>query len=216
MSSLLPLLSFTMSSEKITQIPDGYLDPLAPYRSYPALTTETIRTQRNKYFYEPIKTADDGETAKFPSPIVNHPNKTDSADSGYDTHIYFDAADTRSRIYAEHLHTAIRHQFPTLRVYQILYEPTGPQPTATFEVALFTPAEMAEFVPWLTLWHGPLSALIHTNTFLEGEEPGVRMKRQVDDHTARALWLGKPIPLNLAFFGNQPGGKGQGQKVGDS
>lgn len=33
-----------------------------------------------------------------------------------------------------------------------------------FEVNLFTPAQFGAFIPWLTIWRGPLSVLVHPNS----------------------------------------------------
>ena len=60
-----------------------------------------------------------------------------------------------------------------------------------FEVNLFTPAQFGAFVPWLVIYRGPLSVLIHPNTVeTEGER----------NHTQRATWLGDRIPLDLRIF----------------
>jgi len=55
-----------------------------------------------------------------------------------------------------------------------------------FEVNLFTPEQFGAFVPWLNIWRGPLSVLVHPNT-----NDGVR------DHSQRAIWMGEKFPLAL-------------------
>lgn len=66
-----------------------------------------------------------------------------------------------------------------------------------FEVNLFTPAQFGAFVPWLTIWRGPLSALIHPNTVEEGvDEPDAAMR----NHTQQATWMGERVPLDLSIF----------------
>ena len=61
-----------------------------------------------------------------------------------------------------------------------------------FEVNLFTPAQFGAFIPWLVINRGPLSALVHPNTVVEGEDER--------NHTQRATWLGEKIPLDLRLF----------------
>ena len=66
-----------------------------------------------------------------------------------------------------------------------------------FEVNLFTPAQFGAFVPWLAIWRGPLSALIHPNAV----EPGVdESVVELRDHTQRAIWMGEKLPLDLTLF----------------
>ena len=66
-----------------------------------------------------------------------------------------------------------------------------------FEVNVFTPAQFGAFIPWLAMWRGDLSALVHPNT----EEPGVdETVSELRDHTQRAIWLGEKIPLDLTLF----------------
>ena len=85
----------------------------------------------------------------------------------------------------------------------MLNGPAGPHPTATFEVALFSPTEFGQFVSWLTLWHGPLSVLIHANTEASDiDDEGA--ERAVNDHTTRALWLGEKYELRTEMLGGGP------------
>lgn len=65
-----------------------------------------------------------------------------------------------------------------------------------FEVNLFTPAQFGAFVPWLVIWRGPLSALIHPNTAEEGFEADIELR----NHTQRATWMGEKVPLDVAAF----------------
>ncbi len=73
----------------------------------------------------------------------------------------------------------------------------GPHPIAMFEVNLLTPAQFGAFIPWLTIWRGPLSALIHPNTVEPGVDHGVAERR---NHTQRATWMGEKVPLDLGLF----------------
>ena len=63
-----------------------------------------------------------------------------------------------------------------------------------FEVNLFTPAQFGAFVPWLIIYRGPLSVLIHPNTLVKS------MAEDERNHTQRATWLGERIPLDLRLF----------------
>lgn len=73
----------------------------------------------------------------------------------------------------------------------------GPHPYAMFEVNLFTPAQFGAFIPWLVIWRGPLSALVHPNT----DEPGtLESESELRNHTQRATWLGDKVPLDLSMF----------------
>jgi len=92
----------------------------------------------------------------------------------------------------------LTHLVPELRVYKIWDKPIGPHPIAMFEVNLFTPAQFGAFIPWLNVWRGPLSALVHPNTIPEeGVNKWASMKR---DHLERAIWMGERIPLDLSLF----------------
>jgi aromatic ring-cleaving dioxygenase len=73
-----------------------------------------------------------------------------------------------------------------------------------FEVNLFTPAQFGAFIPWLVIWRGPLSALVHPNTVpeMDSEGGGAALKSETElrDHTQRATWLGERVPLDLSMF----------------
>lgn len=66
-----------------------------------------------------------------------------------------------------------------------------------FEVNLFTPAQFGAFVPWLAVWRGPLSALVHPNTTEESMSEGERALR---NHTEQAIWLGERLPVDGSMF----------------
>lgn len=61
----------------------------------------------------------------------------------------------------------------------------GPHPAAELHVS-FPLARFGELVPWLMVNRGGLSILVHPMT---GDARA--------DHTAHALWLGPPLPINL-------------------
>lgn len=64
-----------------------------------------------------------------------------------------------------------------------------------FEVNLFTPAQFGAFVPWLVVWRGPLSVLIHPNTVEEGLG---KLEIELRNHGERAIWMGERLPLDWA------------------
>lgn len=67
-----------------------------------------------------------------------------------------------------------------------------------FEVNLFTPAQFGAFIPWLVIWRGPLSALVHPNTV--AGEGTLESEEELRNHTQRATWLGDKVPLDLSMF----------------
>jgi DOPA 4,5-dioxygenase len=103
--------------------------------------------------------------------------------------------------YARQLWERIRREFPELRIYTFWDRPIGPHPVAMFEVNLFTPAQFGAFIPWLSVWRGPLSALVHPNT-TETDIP--EPERELKNHTQRAIWLGEKIPLDVSRFQPPP------------
>lgn len=88
-----------------------------------------------------------------------------------------------------------------------------------FEVNVFTPAQFGAFIPWLAIWRGPLSALVHPNTTegTEGDEVGESRGRSAAEvaverrnHTQRAIWMGERVPLDLSAFDAMAERVGQG------
>ncbi len=67
-----------------------------------------------------------------------------------------------------------------------------------FEVSIFTPAEFGAFIPWLAVWRGPLSALVHPNTV--PDEGETEAAAELRDHSERAIWLGEKQSLDLRLF----------------
>ncbi|KAJ4414501.1 hypothetical protein N0V82_007898 [Gnomoniopsis sp. IMI 355080] len=114
---------------------------------------------------------------------------------GFDIHIYY----TQSQMdYARQLYDRIRREFPELRIYRFWDKPVGPHPFAMFEVNLFTPAQFGAFIPWLVIWRGELSALVHPNTAVE--EGGLLSEAELRNHTQRATWMGEKVPLDVSMF----------------
>lgn len=67
-----------------------------------------------------------------------------------------------------------------------------------FEVDIDTPAQFGAFVPWLAIWRGPLSALVHPNTVpVNGQ---TQSQAELFNHTHQAIWLGERVPLDLKIF----------------
>lgn len=93
---------------------------------------------------------------------------------------------------------------PELQVYRFWDRPIGPHPVAMFEVDLATPEQFGAFVPWLAVWRGDLSVLVHPNTdaVQRGPDGADEPKWVTDrrDHTDRAIWLGQRVPLDTAVF----------------
>lgn len=99
--------------------------------------------------------------------------------------------------YSKDLWARIRLEFPELRIYRRWDQPIGPHPVGMFEVNLSSPAEFGAFVPWLVVWRGPLSVLVHPNSTETDVEEGVREER---NHVERAFWLGERWPLVTGIF----------------
>lgn len=136
-----------------------------------------------KSLVNPQPTQKSNAYSSFPEPITN------GTRGGFDLHIYFLHTNPDQVSYAQKLHQRIRHEFPELRIYQLFEHPVGPHPAGMFEVNLFTPNQFGAFVPWLEIWRGPLSVLVHPNT---GDDER--------DHTQRAIWMGEKYPLDLSLF----------------
>ncbi|EEY23184.1 conserved hypothetical protein [Verticillium alfalfae VaMs.102] len=143
-----------------------------------------------------------GSLQKYPSPLSglrtpHHYQQTwAKMERAFDIHIYHFQNNPAQVKHAKDLWERIRREFPELRVYRFWDKPIGPHPVAMFEVNLFTPAQFGAFIPWLAIYRGPLSALVHPNTDEEGNEAAVELR----NHTERAIWLGERIPLDLTGF----------------
>ncbi|MBI3440594.1 MAG: DOPA 4,5-dioxygenase family protein [Proteobacteria bacterium] len=106
----------------------------------------------------------------------------------YDIHIYFES-DAPSKKTAGQVALEIKRLFPdaVLDIHR-LDAKVGPHTAPNWAVNI-TPESFGEVVSWLQRHSEGLSILIHPHT---GDE--------IADHTNSALWLGKPIELNIAFF----------------
>jgi DOPA 4,5-dioxygenase len=66
-----------------------------------------------------------------------------------------------------------------------------------FEVNIFSPDQFGAFIPWLAIWRGPLSVLVHPNTVEEGVD---KNEVELRNHTQRAIWMGERLPLDTSIF----------------
>ncbi|KAI1817317.1 DOPA-like domain-containing protein [Poronia punctata] len=165
-----------------------YPSPLAGYENATALPEERKADGKSYVNLPSDKLSDAYE--KFPDPIDK------SKRGGFDVHIYYYQTNKQQKEYAKALWERIRREFPELEIYSFWDRPIGPHPVAMFEVNLHSPAEFGAFIPWLAVWRGPLSALIHPNTDEEGGEAAVELR----NHSERAIWMGERIPLDFSVF----------------
>ncbi|KAK3998372.1 DOPA 4,5-dioxygenase [Cladorrhinum sp. PSN332] len=167
----------------------NYPSPLAGYENAPPLPEE--RNDDGKSFVNPQTGILSPAYEKFISPLDT------GRRGGFDVHIYYFQNNPEQTKYARQLWERIRREFPELRVYTFWDRPIGPHPVAMFEVNVFTPAQFGAFIPWLAIWRGPLSVLVHPNTT---EEDVHELERELKNHTERAIWLGERIPLDVGRF----------------
>ncbi|PSR79960.1 DOPA-like domain-containing protein [Coniella lustricola] len=148
----------------------------------------------------PLAVSEDGKSLENPQTgvlseayerFIDPLNK--GREGGFDVHVYYMASQME---YARQLYDRIRREFPELRIYKFWEQPVGPHPYPMFEVNLFSPAQFGAFVPWLSVWRGPLSVLVHPNTVVEG----LKWDSIIQDHTQRAMWMGERVPLDLSMM----------------
>ncbi|KAL2016310.1 hypothetical protein VTK56DRAFT_3881 [Thermocarpiscus australiensis] len=166
-----------------------YPSPLTGYETAPPLPDE--RAEDGKSYRNPQTGILSSAYERFIDPLDN------SRRGGFDIHVYHFPNNPHQAKYARELWERIRREFPELRIYAFWERPVGPHPVAMFEVNLFTPAQFGAFVPWLAVWRGPLSVLIHPNTTEEGVPEA---ERELRNHTARAIWMGERLPLDTGLF----------------
>jgi DOPA 4,5-dioxygenase len=104
--------------------------------------------------------------------------------SGYHAHVYYD---DDSRAVAARLREDMSARF-RVDMGRWHDKPVGPHPQSMYQVA-FDNDEFPLIVPWLMMSRDGLSVLVHPNT---GDD--------VADHSAYAMWLGEPLPLDLDFL----------------
>jgi aromatic ring-cleaving dioxygenase len=100
---------------------------------------------------------------------------------GYHVHIYFDDT-TKAR--AIELHDTLVGQFKAQPSRPQFIGIAGPHPIPQMQAIFPKDAFTADVVPWLMFNRQGLDILIHPLT-----------DDEVEDHTAHAVWLGKPVEL---------------------
>ncbi|KAF7554881.1 hypothetical protein G7Z17_g2607 [Cylindrodendrum hubeiense] len=170
-----------------------YPSPLAGYENAPPLPTER-QADGKRYINLPAEKLSDAYD-QFIDPL----NRGDLG--AFDIHIYYLRSNAEQTKYAKELWERVRREFPELGVKSFWDKPIGPHPVAMFEVNLFTPAQFGAFVSWLSIWRGPLSALIHPNVVPKEGETLHEVGKI--DHSERAIWMGEKFPLDLSLF-DQP------------
>lgn len=103
----------------------------------------------------------------------------------YHAHVYFGAADAAQ---AAALCEAAGARFG-LPVGRLHPQPVGPHPLGSCQIS-FGREDFEALIPWLESHRGGLTVLVHGVT---GDD--------LADHTDHAVWLGEPVPLNLAVLG---------------
>jgi len=110
----------------------------------------------------------------------------------FHSHAYFDHANPACVAEALAYRSLIERTFAEagrVEVGALLMSPAGPHPCGSFEVR-FTRESFADYVSWLMFTRpAAIDILVHPLT-----------GSQVLDHTARALWLGKPVELDTAML----------------
>ncbi|KAH8204452.1 hypothetical protein TruAng_001368 [Truncatella angustata] len=165
--------------------------PLEGFENAPPLPEQR---NEDKTYINPPRETPSKAYQEFPDPLDNSPR------GGFDVHIYYNQRNPEQAKYARELWERIRREFPELSVYTFWDKPIGPHPVAMFEVNVYTPAQFGAFIPWLAIWRGPLSALVHPNTVEEGSQRDIEKR----NHTQRAIWMGEKYPIDAGFFVNMP------------
>jgi aromatic ring-cleaving dioxygenase len=101
--------------------------------------------------------------------------------SDYHAHVYFDPG---TRDLAERFRAVVAARF-TVELGKVNSGPIGPHTWPSYQIG-FKPPVLGTLLPWLMLNRGALTVLVHPNT---GDD--------VADHTAHAVWLGTPLPLDI-------------------
>ncbi|KAI5461950.1 DOPA-like domain-containing protein [Mariannaea sp. PMI_226] len=167
-----------------------YPSPLSGYENAPPLSED--RAADGKSFANPPAEKLSDAYENFIDPLDKGKR------GGFDVHIYYLQSNEEQKKYAYELWQRIRREFPELRIYKFWDRPIGPHPVAMFEVNLFTPAQFGAFIPWLAIWRGPLSALVHPNVVASENENSHEVAKL--DHTERAIWMGEKYPLDTTLF----------------
>lgn len=107
---------------------------------------------------------------------------------GYHAHVYYQSEEQRAL--AAEIRESIAARFD-VELGRWRDQPVGPHPQPMYQVA-FGKTLLPELLPWLMSVRGSLSILVHCTT---GQS-------DLLDHTAGAIWLGAPLELNTAIFGD--------------
>jgi DOPA 4,5-dioxygenase len=110
--------------------------------------------------------------------------KETSEVTGYHAHVYFDPEE---RDAADRLRQGLARRF-TVELGRWHDRPVGPHAKPMYQVK-FAPDQFGAIVPWLMLNRERLSILVHPTT---GDD--------VADHDEKPLWLGDPLPIDVAFL----------------
>lgn len=97
----------------------------------------------------------------------------------YHAHIYFDNDQISEAL---QLHAQITKHQAISRIFPLVHREVGPHSKPMFEVHFAD--DKNDFVQWLDSQRGYLTVLIHPVS-----------NDALSDHTTRALWLGKPLPI---------------------
>jgi len=100
---------------------------------------------------------------------------------GFHVHIYFDD-DTRAKATA--VHDSLVAEFEGQPSRSKFTGIAGPHPVAQMQVIFRKDKFTADVLPWLMFNRQGMDILIHPLT-----------DDEVEDHTAHAVWLGKPVAL---------------------
>ena len=104
-------------------------------------------------------------------------------------HAYFPYTTEAEKHEADSFRQAFKTEFQddsSVVVSNIAPKPAGPHPTPQFEMAFTTP-KLADVVPWL-MFNRPEGFSIIMHPFTD---------KLVEDHTCRAVWLGKQLDCRL-------------------
>jgi aromatic ring-cleaving dioxygenase len=130
-------------------------------------------------------------TSREDSPMTKKPVKS-VHNLGYHAHIYYDP--TRTRAVAEGVCAALGESCQ-VEIEAFRDTPRGPHPRANVLV-IFTPDQFEQVVPYLMVHRDGLDVLVHPLT-----------ENAVEDHTDFAMWLGKPVELNIHTLPHGRGGR---------
>ena len=110
----------------------------------------------------------------------------------FHSHIYFDHTAQECIAEARAFMALIQKSYATtdhLEVHSFIPAPAGPHPCGSFEI-LFTREIFTDFISWLMFMRPErLNILTHPLS-----------RSQVLDHTVRAIWLGKPLPIDRTML----------------